>query len=254
MFPRSCRSRGPRVGGGRAGARWLAGGCAAAVYLGVMMIAWPFPIRLLYDGLVPLPPYRWVHPPASRARDNKPALSATGTVALGPPSRATEVATDDDQALVTFPEGAIAARPGESSAKVAIVPLDPVTVASAPGGRRFDGNAYRIEAAYAVSGAPVVLASPVTIVLRYPVHATFFLRSAGTNWEPLAQQVFTGSQQVLANTDRLGVFAAAALSNARRVGRGAGGTEFAALGAAVVGLIVAAVARTKPAGYGAFNG
>ncbi len=243
MFRRSRRSRGPRVSGGHAGARWVVGGCAAAVYLGVTMIAWPFPIRLLYDGLVPLPPYRWVHPPASRARDNKPALSAAGTVALGPPSRATEVATDDDQALVTFAEGAIAARPGESSAKVAIVPLDPVTVAPAPGGRRFDGNAYRIEAAYAASGAPAVIASPVTIVLRYPVHATLFLRFTGPGWEPLTPQVFTGSQQVLANTDRLGVFAAATLFNARSAGPGAGGTELAALGAAAAGLLVATVAR-----------
>jgi hypothetical protein len=209
------------------------------------MIAWPFPIRLLYDGLVPLPPYRWVRPPASRARDNRPALSGAGIIAIGPTSRATEVVTDDDQALVTFAEGAIAARPGETSVKVAIVPLDPVTVAPAPGARRFDGNAYRIEAAYAASGSPAVLASPVTIVLRYPVHATLFLRFAGPGWEPLPPQVFTGSQQVLANTDRLGVFAAATMSNARYAGPGAGGTEFAALGIVVAGLLVAAVARRR---------
>lgn len=227
----------------RASVCWLAGGFAAAFYLGSMAIAWPLPARLLYDGLVPLPPYRWVHPPASRARDNKPALSGTGNVAIGPPSKAAEVSTDDDQALVTFAEGAISARPGESSVKVAIVPLDPVTVAPAPAARRFDGNAYRIEATYTASGAPAILALPVTVVLRYPVHATLFLRSDGPSWELLLPQVFTGSQQILANTNRLGVFAAATLYNARRAGPGVGGPEFAACGAALVGLLVAGAAR-----------
>lgn len=246
-FRRPWWGHGPR-GGGRRVIRWSAGACAAAFYLGVMMVAWPFPIRLLYDGLVPLPPYRWVHPPASRARDNKPALPGAGTVAIGPPSRAVEIATDDDQALVTFAEGAIAARSGESSVKVAIVPLDPVTVAPAPAARRFDGNAYRIEASYAASGAPAVLASPATVVLRYPVHATILLRSDGQGWEPLTPQVFTGSQQILANTNRLGVFAAATLYNARRGNHGADrsdGTGVAALGAAVAGLVAAVIARRR---------
>ncbi len=246
MFRRSCRSR-ERSGRGRRRflTWWLAGGCAAALYLGTVTIAWPFPIRLLYDGLVPLPPYRWVHPPASRARDNKPALPGSGTVAMGPPSRAAEVATDDDQALVTFPEGAIAPRSGETSVKVAIVPLDPVAVAPAPGGRRFDGNAYRIDATYTPSGAPAVLASPVTVVLRYPVHATLFLRLGGKDWELLPPQVFTGSQQVLTNTDRLGVFAAATLYNARHAGPRGTWTGYAALGAALAGLLVAMGVRGR---------
>ncbi len=207
------------------------------------MTTWPFPVRLLYDGLVPLPAYRWVHPPASRARDNKPALPGTGTIAIGPPSKAVEVATDDDQALVTFAEGAVAPRPGDSSVKVEVVPLDPVAVAPAPGARRFDGNAYRIEATYIPSGAPAVLASPVTVVLRYPVHATLFFRLTGSAWEPLSPQVFTGSQQILANTDRLGVFAPGTLYNARSAAPRGGGTTFAGVGAAVAGLLVAAGAR-----------
>jgi hypothetical protein len=246
MFRRPGRRQ--RRGGWRTLAPWLAGGCAASIYLGTVMAAWPFPIRLLYDGLVPLPPYRWVHPPASRARDNKPALPGSGTIAVGPPSRAVEVATEDDQALVTFAEGAIAPHPGDSSVKVAVVPLDPVTVAPAPGARRFDGNAYRIEATYTPSGAPAVLVSPVTVVLRYPVHATLFFRLAGTAWEPLPLQVFAGSQQILANTDRLGVFVPGTLYNARYHTRRGGGTTSAALGTALAGLLVAAAARTSSPG------
>ena len=242
MFRRPDRPRGRR-GEWRTLAPWLAGGCAAAVYLGTVMTVWPFPIRLLYDGLVPLPPYRWVHPPASRAHDNKPALPGSGTVAIGPPSRAAEVATDDDQALVTFAEGAIAPHPGDSSVKVTVVPLDPVTVAPSPGARRFDGNAYRIEATYIPSGTPAVVASPVTVVLRYPVHATLFFRLAGAAWEPLPSQVFTGSQQILANTDRLGAFVPGALYNARYVTPRGGEPKSAPLGTALAGLLAAAVAR-----------
>jgi hypothetical protein len=242
MFRRPGWSWGRR-GGWHTLAPWLAGGCVAAMYLGTVMTAWPFPVRLLYDGLVPLPPYRWVHPPASRARDNKQALPGSGIIAIGPPSRAVEVATDDDQALVTFAEGVIAPHPGDSSVKVAVVPLDPTTVAPAPGARRFDGNAYRIEATYTPSGAPAVLVSPVTVVLRYPVHATLFFRLAGAAWEPLPPQVFTGSQQILANTDRVGVFVPGTLYNARYVTLWGGGTKSPALGTALAGLLAAAAAR-----------
>jgi hypothetical protein len=132
-------------------------------------------------------------------------------VALGPQgSRATEVATDDEQALVTFPESAIARRAGESSVKVTITPLDPAAVAPAPAGRHFDGNAYRIEVTYTASSMPAGLAAPATVVLRYPLHATLVLRLVDREWKVLSTARFEGSQQVLANTDALGVFVAAA--------------------------------------------
>jgi len=177
------------------------------LYLATTAIAWPFSIRLLYDGLVPLPPYRWVHPPPDRAKSNQPAEGGSGTIALGPRgSDATEISTGDDQALVTFPVAAIAPRPGESSVKVVITPLDPATVAPAPQGSHVDGNAYRVDASYAASAMPIALAAPVTVVLRYPVHATAVLRAQDAGWTALQSTRFDGSQQVLANTDRLGVF------------------------------------------------
>jgi hypothetical protein len=225
-------------------ARWFLGWVAvAALYVGTVMLASPFPVRVLYDGLVPLPPYRWVHPPPG-SRDNRAALSGSGTIALGPPSRASEVSTQDDQALVTLSQGIIAPQSGESTAKVTIVPLDPATVAPPPNGRRFDGNAYRIEASYAGSGSPAVLTASPTIVLRYPVHATQMLRVGESGWIPLPGQVFTGSQQVLANTDRLGVFIAAAPMNSGGGTPGTAGREALAGIVAVAGLIAATAARS----------
>jgi len=111
--------------------------------------------------------------------------------------------------LVTFPAGVIVLRPGESSVNVTILPLDPGSLAAPPAGRRFDGNAYRVSASYAGSAAPAVFGAAVTVVLRYPVHATQILRLDGGAWTPLPSIRFEGSQQALANTDRLGTFVAA---------------------------------------------
>jgi hypothetical protein len=223
---------------------WLVGVAAATLYVGTVMLASPFPIRVLYDGLVPLPPYRWVHPPPHRSRDNQTALSGSGTIALGPPSRASEISTEDDQALVTLPRGIIAPQSGESTVKVTIVPLDPATVRPPPNGLRFDGNAYRIEASYGTSGIPAVLTASPTVVLRYPVHATQMLRVGESGWTPLTGQVFTGSQQLLANTDRLGVFIAAAPMNSGGGNPGTAGREALAGIVAVAGLMAATAARS----------
>jgi hypothetical protein len=193
------------------GTRCAAWGVTAAlVYIGTVAAAWPGPVRLLYDGLAPLPPYRWVHPP-DRAGDNQLPQPGTGRITFGSSgSRPAEVTTDDDQALVTFPGAVIAPRVGESSIKVTITPLDPATIAAVPDGQRFDGNAYRIEAIYVASAAPVVLTGPVTVVLRYPVHATLILRFTDPKWKGLPTNRFDGSQQVLANSEALGIFVAAA--------------------------------------------
>lgn len=196
---------------------WLGwGALVVAAYLGAVLAAGPLPGPLLYDGLVPLPPYRWVHPPADVARDNQPPTPVEQTLTIGPRSPASEVATDDDQALVTFPAGVIAAKSGESSVKVKITPLDPATVAPAPKSQPYDGNAYRIEAVYAASGAPVALTAPVTIVLRYAIHGTRMLRYQGSGWVTLSVTRYDGSQQVLANSDRLGVFVVATGAPAAR--------------------------------------
>ena len=207
------RESDPRPGPHRALAWGLAIGAA---YVGVVALSWSPTVRLLYDGLVPLPPYRWVTPPPERAKDNQPPQPGADTLALGPRgSPAAEVATGDDQALATFPAAALAPRPGESSVKVRLSPLDPLTLGTVPAGRRFDGNAYRIEATYAASAAPAVLTAPVTVVLRYPAHATLLLRAQDAGWQSLHTTRFDGSQQVLGPSNDLGVFVAASPSISR---------------------------------------
>lgn len=116
------------------------------------------------------------------------------------------IETGDAQTAVTFPSGVIAIRPGQVSVQVTISPLDPAGGPAAPAGLRFDGNAYRVQAYYAPSGDEVRLAGPITVVIRYPLHATLVLRSAGAGWEVLPATRYPGTMQILANSDRLGVF------------------------------------------------
>ncbi|HEV2357367.1 MAG TPA: hypothetical protein VGZ23_07135 [bacterium] len=122
------------------GARLLAGLALAVAYVVSATVA-PHPPhgRIVFDRLVPQPPYRWVRPPAGRQSDNDAPQPYTGQVPLGAGgSVAAEFSTDDLQATVTLPAGVIGTR----------------------------------------------------------------------TWTRLATTVFTGSQENLAHSDRLGVFAA----------------------------------------------
>ena len=195
---------------GRAAVRkFMWGVAAAALYLAAVAYTWPLaPIRILYEGEAPPLPYRWVHPPAELAQDNQPPQSGAGQIALTPQgSQSTSIVTDDGQAGVIFRFGAIAPRTGATSVKAKVVPLDPAALPRPPSGLRFDGNAYRVEATYN-TGEPVVLSMPMTVVLRYPRHATMLLRLSGEIWTTLDAHIVPGSLQIFAGTDHVGVFAA----------------------------------------------
>jgi len=120
------------------------------------------------------------------------------------------ITTGDDQAAVLFQPDVIAPRQGESAARVTLRPLDPATVAPAPQGMLFDGNAYLVSATYATSGAPVALRKPATIVLRFPATGTQVLRSTGSTWTVLRSTAIPPAMQDVADTDVLGVFVSAA--------------------------------------------
>jgi hypothetical protein len=165
---------------------------------------------VLYDGLVPLPPYHWVTPPLNLAKDNQPPGSGEAVLGLGPQgSPALAVSTDDAQAAVTFAAGAIAPRPGDSVVQITITPFDPAGLLPAPKGHTVDGNAYRVDAIYQDSHTPVTLVKPVTVAIEYPVHATEMLRLDGARWTVLTATRFPASQQVVTTATRLGTFVAA---------------------------------------------
>ncbi|SRR5579875_231833 len=217
-----------------------------ALYLVAVALAPPQPgARLLYDGPVPLAPYRWVSPPPDLAAANQPPSSGTAAITLGAiESMPGDASTEDEQAAITVPDGAIPLRPGERAATVRLVPLDPRAIAPAPRGLKFDGNAYDITASYARSGRPVRLTKSATVVLRYPVHATALLRARAGGWIRLRATRFPMTQQLAGATDRLGVFVAAAPAGFAAAGLWVWGASLLAI-AAVLSAAAALRARRR---------
>jgi hypothetical protein len=200
-------------------ARWvLAGAGIGGLYLAVLSSAWFSPLapRLVFDGYMPLPPYRWIHPPYAFSQHNQPPESGSGAIALTSSGSAPDfVETGDAQTGVIFPQGAFGSEAGERSVEVRITPLDPASVAPPPAGLDYDTNAYRIDATYAASRRPAVLRTPVSVVLRYATSATAFLHLNGSTWKVLTAQPVVLSSQIYASTRTLGMFAAAAPEQAR---------------------------------------
>lgn len=220
-----------------AAAGW--GIAAVIVYLAAGALTWTrVPPRLLFEGEAPPAPYRWVRPPAALAGTNERPEPGTGTVTFTPAgSGGASILTGDGQAGIIFPHNVVAPRDGGSPVRVTITPLDPGAWAPPPRGLRFDGNAYRFDAAYA-SGAPVDLRGPVTPVLRYPRHATILLRSTDHAWTALNAKRVEASLQIFAASDRLGVFVAAAPTE----GITTSWLGYAAVGAGALAVIAGAAA------------
>ncbi len=218
----------------------LAWGVAAAglVLAASLFVQRGVPVRILFDGMVPPQPYRWVHPPANLAATNQPPLSGEGDIPLSATgSEARSVPTGDGQAIVIFAKDGVAPREGESSLKVKVTPLDPATLPPAPAARRIDGNAYRIDAVYAASGQPAVLRKPITVDLRYPIHAEEILRLSGSEWKSLTTTRFDPSLTLVAFSDQLGTFVMVGPAGARPIL-----TSWWPYLAAVAGLVAAVAA------------
>jgi hypothetical protein len=224
-----------------------AGACAAtgfiaAAVLAVVVLAVPGPPRLgrsLYDGITPLPPYQWVHPPRELALDNRPPEPGRATRDLDPAGRsAGAVATGDAQCTVILNDGSIAAGPLGQTVTVTITPLDPASIGPPPAGMRSDGNACRFEAVYGKSGAVPRFSRPVTIVLRYATGGTQIVRASsggGPAWQPIHTVQYAGHLHLLvADVPTLGTFAPVAPAGTpyRQ------GTPWAAYAAAAAALVV----------------
>jgi hypothetical protein len=200
-----------------------AGVAIAALYVVVAQLSFRgglVPTRPLDDGTGPPPKYNWVNPPADLANGNRSPSSGTGTTPIGPAhSPAYNVNTDDGQASVIFPPDGIVPMAGQTSVKVVIKPLDPVTVASPPSTLDYDGNAYSITATYQPSGKPAEIPNVVcsltnanacaTVVLRYAFNASQLLRLDGKTWTVVPSQRATSALQIYGNANKLGVFVAA---------------------------------------------
>jgi len=211
------------------------------------------PVRPLFDGMMPPPPYRYVNPPIEFIRENQPALAGTGMLRLTDTgSEPGSAATNDGQAVVTFASNTVAPQAGEDAVLVTLTPLDPARVAPAHLHERADGNAYRIEIVYAGSRAPATLQRAFTVVMRYPVHATEIYQAGNPNWEVLPTTYFPTSFVVYAESRRVGTFVATAppgyftgLAAVRRRPLSAVLLPALAAVAALIGIVVIVVIRVQ---------
>jgi hypothetical protein len=193
--------------------RLVWGGAAVAVYvaaaLAVARTGTVVP-RPVYDGLAPAAAYRFVSPPPDLAAANEPPEPGDGVVDLiGKGSAATSISTGDGQMQVVFQKGTFPASKGEKTIEVAIEPLEPPPPQEVEGGLRIEGNAYRVNAVYAKSGDRARPQRTLTAVLRYPSNATAMVRREGNGWTKLKTQSSVASLQLFAETDEIGMFAAA---------------------------------------------
>lgn len=134
-----------------------------------------------------------------------------GDVPFGPEGLSPlSVTTGDGQAAVILNAKTVPARAGETAVRVALVPVDPESVAPPPAGFRFDSNAYKADASYIPSGSPVRLRAPATVVLRYASGATGIVLFSGSAWVALGTKRYDAAQIITADAQTLGLFAAQA--------------------------------------------
>ncbi len=182
---------------------------AVAAYVGLAGLSGrlsPLARGPLLDGIGPPQPYRWVSPPPDLASTNQPPSSGMFHVPLDQKgSRAEVFVTSDNQVTVIVSAGSFDLKPGQIEVTLRVDPVDPAKLASPGKGLAIFGNAYRLRASYQPSGDDAPLATPLDLVLLYPVttnlHASthaVYSSPDGTTWEQqegsdsLAQQQAEG--------------------------------------------------------------
>jgi hypothetical protein len=185
---------------------------ALALYVGGAAISFHagLPARPVYDGNAPPAPYRWVDPPEELAEGNLQPQPTTAILEIT--RRGTQprgVLTSDAQAQATLPEGAFEEARGARSVAFRLEPLDPDRQAPPPRGLQFDGNAYRTTAEYEPRGGQADLRTTMTVVLRYPRHATVLLRLDDDRWVRVRTTRIPAALSVVGQVEDLGTFVAA---------------------------------------------
>ena len=157
-------------GTGWLGARWLGLGSllAGLLVIGFVQSVAPVATPPLYDGVVPIDPYRWLNPPAGQPGGAK---GASGTVEVhGSQSPLVAIATAEQppQAQVFAIEKTLVMPHGTTKLRITIEPVA-VSGEPAPTDGHIVGNVYRILITDQAGGTVTALASgKVTVVLRGP--------------------------------------------------------------------------------------
>lgn len=212
---------------------------ALAAYVGLAGLSGrlsPLARGPLLDGLGPPQPYRWVSPPPDLVATNQPPSSGVFHVPLDANGSRPEVlVTSDNQVTVIVPAGSFDLSAGQIEVKLSVDPVDPATL-SPPGPQlTVFGNAYRMRATYQPSGETAPLATPLDVVLVYPVttnlHAAthaLYTSSDGAGWERQEGSDSLAQQQAEGPMPELGYVVVAGEQSANPVSpspSGSGGTN-----------------------------
>ncbi len=170
------------------------------------------PVLPLFDGFVPPTPYAWVKPPPERAGDNvapKPTERQISVVDDGAP--ASNVSTDDAQAIVGLDKGSVPANPPDTSITVRVVPVDSGTLGPLPAGLRAVSNAYQVAISYRPSGTTLTrLPAKGTIALTAAERGDRLLFSAdGQSWQETVFRPYGQDNGVFTELDTAGWFVVA---------------------------------------------
>jgi hypothetical protein len=212
---------------------------AAAITMGIGH----HPLRPLYEGIGPSPPYRWVHPPSAfRSTNVPPVASSTESIALASEQKYVfGSGTYDGQLVLSLSAGSVPPRAGQGSVDITIAAKDPVTLGPLPAGVYSDGNAYLVTATYQPSKARIPdPLKPMDVVIRTPVSSTELLfSSGGDSWMTVPDHHIPGQTAVASTVAGFGYILAA--SNvpvvARGTSRGSSLLIVGALGLAAVSLV-----------------
>ena len=205
------------------------------------------PVLPLFDGFAPPTPYAWVNPPPERAGDNVAPKAVEREIALGPEGApASNVSTDDAQAIVGLTPGSVPANPADTAVSVAVTPGDAGALGPLPPGLRAVSNAYRVRLTYVPSQTPLSrLGAKGTIALTAAETGDRLLYSAdGQTWQELAFRPFGTNHGLFAELDTPGwylVAASPALATPGGGGDGSGAWRTALLVLAGVAPIVGAI-------------
>ena len=205
------------------------------------------PVLPLFDGFAPPTPYAWVNPPPERAGDNVAPKAVEREIALGPEGApASNVSTDDAQAIVGLTPGSVPAKPADTAVSVAVTPGDAGALGPLPPGLRAVSNAYRVQLTYVPSQTPLSrLGAKGTIALTAAETGDRLLYSAdGQTWQELAFRPFGTNHGLFAELDTPGwylVAASPALATPAGGDDGSGALRTALLVLAGVAPIVGAI-------------
>lgn len=211
---------------------FVTGAVLATVYVAVVaatLAGTDRPVRPLFDGLLPPPPYRWVNPPPGTGFNTKPEPDVVTVPLAAAGSELAGLSAINGQVILNLPAGAFPPRAGAGEVRTTVVPLDPNRLGALPAGLTANGNAYDIRLQYRPSGGRLTgLAAPGNIILATPEPASVLLFSPdGRRWETIDTQRVGGPDSVGGPFRSAGHYMAAVPGVARAVEKPAGWAQTA---------------------------